>query len=175
MQKSVIFVLNVLRGIRDASKIHGLQQGNKIACPNYSTDMCFCVRSLVVPALNASMHGSLYRVSYLRQQSAHLRQHDHSSSRPDRKCRDEMDEQARVPPKTLLSCHLIQVDKYPCPGDTSAHSGLDTTVTCQSVHYSTSHAQHVTSRPSDNQVSNRAGISIVHTTRALKRPHRAMI
>lgn len=55
MQKRVIFVFNVLRGIRDASKIHGLQQGNKVACPNYSTtDMCFCVRSLVVPALNAS-------------------------------------------------------------------------------------------------------------------------
>jgi hypothetical protein len=52
--KRVIFLLNVLRGIRDASKIHGLQQGNKIACPNYSTGMCFCVRSLVVPALNAS-------------------------------------------------------------------------------------------------------------------------
>jgi len=56
MQKRVIFALNVLRGIRDASKIHDLQQGNKIACPcpNYSTDMCFCARSLVVPALNAS-------------------------------------------------------------------------------------------------------------------------
>lgn len=53
----LIFVLYVLRGIRDASKIHGLQQGNKIA---YSTDMCFCVRSLVVPALNASTARSLY-------------------------------------------------------------------------------------------------------------------
>ena len=54
IQNGVIFVLYVLRGIRDASKIHGLQQGNKIACPNYSTDKCLCVRSLVVPALNAS-------------------------------------------------------------------------------------------------------------------------
>ena len=52
-KKRVIVVLNVLRRIRDASKIHGLQQGNKIACPNYSTDICFCVRSLAVPALNA--------------------------------------------------------------------------------------------------------------------------
>jgi hypothetical protein len=41
--------------------------------------------------------------------------------------------------------HLIQVDKFPCPGDTSTHSGLDTTAMCQSVHYSPNHAQHVTS------------------------------
>jgi hypothetical protein len=54
MRISVFVLLNVLCGIRDASKIHGLHQGNKIACPSYSTDMCFCVLSLLVPALNAS-------------------------------------------------------------------------------------------------------------------------
>lgn len=79
------------------------------------------------------------------------------------------------PAKDSPKRHLIRVDKFPCPGDTLAHSGLGMTVKCLSVHYSPNHGQHVTSRPSDSLVSNRAGISIVHTARALKRPHRAMI
>jgi hypothetical protein len=80
-EKRVAFVLNVLCGIHDASKIHGLQQGNKIA-----TDKCFCVLSLVVPALNPSTALYIgYRIS------AHLCQCDHSSRQR------KMDEQARRP------------------------------------------------------------------------------
>jgi hypothetical protein len=40
------------------------------------------------------------------------------------------DEQARGPANGSAKRHLTQVDKCPCPGDTSTHSGLDTTVAC---------------------------------------------
>jgi hypothetical protein len=125
-EKRVVFVLNVLCGIHDASKIHGLHQGNKIACPNHG-QVLLC--ALSCSACTQPQHCTVLYIGY--RISAHLCQCDHSSRQR------KMDEQARRPAKSSPKRHLTQVDKYPCPGDTSARSGLDTTVacTCQSVHY----------------------------------------
>jgi hypothetical protein len=83
-KKSGLCSYNVLCGIHDASKIHGLQQGNKIACPNHGhVLLCALSRSACTQRQHCTVLYIGYRIS------SHLCQCDNG------KIRDEMDEQAR--------------------------------------------------------------------------------
>ena len=63
-KKRVVFVLNVLCGIHDASKIHGLQRGNKIACPNHGhVLLCALSRSACTQPQHRTVLYIGYRIS----------------------------------------------------------------------------------------------------------------
>lgn len=81
-------------GIHDASKIHGLQRGNKIACPNHGhVLLCALSRS----ACTQPQHRTVLYIGY--RISADLRQCD-TPVGDNGKLRGRTSE---VPPKDLLS------------------------------------------------------------------------